>query len=387
MKPFKVTKIVVYPNPAQIQNRKIVRQEITSPKRIVVSPMRYNPPKSNIKIYNAINPNNFTPQRKINRCFQVRNVSAQPSSASVRPLQVNNKFNRINAKIVPRKTNLNNSNVKMSPQRGNLNKANVSVFTPQNNFNNNYVMQQNNLNNPNNNYNLQQNNFNNFNNNSTSQQNNFTNFNNNINPQQNNFNNFNNNFTPQQNDFNNNFNNNINQQQNNFNNNFNNMNAQQNNFNNNFNNNMNAQLINQNNINNNINLYQNQNNFNNNYTPPVNPTNINSNFYPQQQEMTLSIYSPPTENNFRLIERGQGIGDLEYTSIIAAAKEALNCRDDPLSNGVTRRIKSLIGGEWFVYVCMEGLKGYDFNLSATMGSEFVSFVLNKFHFQVCRLHN
>ena len=74
-------------------------------------------------------------------------------------------------------------------------------------------------------------------------------------------------------------------------------------------------------------------------------------------------------------------------TIIDSAKEALQCKDDPLSNGVTRRIKNHIGGEWFVYACMEGLKGYDFNLSDASGNEYVSFIIDNFHFRVCKLHN
>ena len=377
-KPFSPAKLVVIQNPAQIQNQKTIRLK-ASPNRIITSPTRYDPKKNIYKTYKAlkidvVNPGNLSPQKRIiTKKFIVKNVN-QPSNYSVRLIQPNsNRLKNVNANFIQQQNNLNNINVSM--QKNQLNKANINVYPNQNNFNNNnYSQQQNNFNN-----NVQQQN--NFNNNYSVQQNNF---NNNYGQQQNNFNN---NYSMQQNNFNNNYG----QQQNNFNNNY---SMQQNNFNN-FNN-YNQQAMNSNNMNNNINnnsCYPNQNNYNNfnnvnnNFSTVRNPTNINPNFSQSEQEMTLSIHSPPKENNYRLIKRGQEIGDLEYSSIVAAAKQALNCRDDPLSNGVTRRIKSLIGGEWFVYVCMEGLKGYDFNLSVMQGNEYVSFILGDFHFQVCKLHN
>lgn len=225
----------------------------------------------------------------------------------------------------------------------NLHAQNGNVNYPQQQINNNY----NNMNNMNQqqNYNMQQQNINN-------------NINNGYMPQQNYVNNMNNGYAPQQN--------------------INNMNngngyVPQQNINN-----MNNGYVNQQNINNmnNVNGYMQQQNINN--------MNIGQN----QGEMTFSIYSPPNgqSDGYQLLKRGAGIGDIEFSSIIVSAKEALRCRDDPLSNGVTRRIKEHIGGEWFVYACVGGLQGFDFNLSDTNGNEYMSFIIDNFHFQVCRLH-
>ena len=46
--------------------------------------------------------------------------------------------------------------------------------------------------------------------------------------------------------------------------------------------------------------------------------------------------------NFKLISIGKGIDNIEYHAIINSANEALKVRENPLSSGVIKRIKSKI---------------------------------------------
>ena len=101
---------------------------------------------------------------------------------------------------------------------------------------------------------------------------------------------------------------------------------------------------------------------------------------------------PPNPNqtdipNFKLISRGNGIDEREYYCITHAAADALNKKEDPLSNGIIKRIKRDLGGEWMVFASIENLKGYDFSLSIVTGNDFLSFTIQNFRFQVCRLRD
>ena len=109
----------------------------------------------------------------------------------------------------------------------------------------------------------------------------------------------------------------------------------------------------------------------------------------QQPQYGQQIYQQQMAQpqNFKLIARGQGIDDNEYNAIITSATNAFNARMNPLSTGTVSIIKQMIGGEWFVFVCPVGEQNYDFSLSVVTGGDFLSFYVDKFHFQVCRLTN
>ena len=109
----------------------------------------------------------------------------------------------------------------------------------------------------------------------------------------------------------------------------------------------------------------------------------------QQPQYGQQIYQQQMvqPQNFKLIARGQGIDDNEYNAIITSATNAFNARMNPLSTGTVNLIKQMIGGEWFVFVCPAGEQNYDFSLSVVTGGDFLSFYVDKFHFQVCRLTN
>ena len=94
-----------------------------------------------------------------------------------------------------------------------------------------------------------------------------------------------------------------------------------------------------------------------------------------------SGYGAPNPNqtdipNFKLISRGNGIDEREYYCITHAAADALNKKEDPLSNGIIKRIKRDIGGEWMVFASIESLKGYDFSLSTITDGELLRALLN-----------
>ena len=95
-------------------------------------------------------------------------------------------------------------------------------------------------------------------------------------------------------------------------------------------------------------------------------------------------------NNIPLIKIISGENNFDEKDcyvITQSAAEALKARDDPLSNGTIKRIKKEIGGEWMVFASVEGLKGYDFHLSSIRGRGFISFVVQNFRFQVCRVES
>ena len=129
---------------------------------------------------------------------------------------------------------------------------------------------------------------------------------------------------------------------------------------------------------------------------PPNPMNQMSNGYgppapppPQFHYSQGDIYGQNQSDipQFKLISRGNGIDNNEFYVITHAAYEALNAREDPLSNGIIKRIKSKIGGEWMAFASIEGLKGYDFSLSIVTGNDFLSFLVQNFRFQICRLRD
>ena len=90
---------------------------------------------------------------------------------------------------------------------------------------------------------------------------------------------------------------------------------------------------------------------------------------------------------FRLIGRGTGIDEREFSVITHSAADALSRKEDPLSNGIIKRIKQDLGGEWMVFASIHDLKGYDFSLSIVTGNDFLSFIIQNFRFQVCRLRD
>ena len=125
--------------------------------------------------------------------------------------------------------------------------------------------------------------------------------------------------------------------------------------------------------------------------------NEHQKYQPQKNNNAKQIYNQHSEYNkngqiinipnFKLINIGKGIDKTEYNTIVNSANEALKVRENPLSSGVIKRIQSKIKGEWMIVASVKGLKGFDFTISKVTGSDFLSFTIDKFHFQVCRIKN
>ena len=117
---------------------------------------------------------------------------------------------------------------------------------------------------------------------------------------------------------------------------------------------------------------------------------------PQKHKNTNQMHNQHSEYNnknqinipnFKLINIGKGIDKIEYYTIVNSANEALKVRENPLSSGVIKRIQAKIKGEWMIVASIKGLKGFDFTISKVTGNDFLSFTIDKFHFQVCRIKN
>ena len=123
--------------------------------------------------------------------------------------------------------------------------------------------------------------------------------------------------------------------------------------------------------------------------------NEHQKYQPQKNNNAKQMYNQHSEYNkngqiinipnFKLINIGKGIDKTEYNTIVNSANEALKVRENPLSSGVIKRIQSKIKGEWMIVASVKGLKGFDFTISKVTGSDFLSFTIDKFHFQVCRI--
>ena len=109
--------------------------------------------------------------------------------------------------------------------------------------------------------------------------------------------------------------------------------------------------------------------------------------YGQIQPNPQFSYATNDIPEFQLIKRGKGIDERELSVITHAAYEALRNREDPLSDGIIRRVKQQIKGEWMAFASIADLKGFDFSLSIVTGNDFLCFIIKNFRFQVCRLRD
>ena len=89
--------------------------------------------------------------------------------------------------------------------------------------------------------------------------------------------------------------------------------------------------------------------------------------------------------NLKLLRRGSEIDDYTYDIITHASYEALKAGEDPLSNGVLKRIKKKIRQEWIVVAFVYGLRRFDFMISNAKISYSADFVIGKFRFQLFKM--
>ena len=115
------------------------------------------------------------------------------------------------------------------------------------------------------------------------------------------------------------------------------------------------------NINNNMN-----DNINNNINININ-NNINNNM------------------NYRIIKVGNIFNNEEVNFIINSSYEEFKKRSDPLSKSIIQRLKNLLKGNWVVFICLDGLKGYDLSVSIDDENKLISFVIENFRFQIIKI--
>ena len=89
---------------------------------------------------------------------------------------------------------------------------------------------------------------------------------------------------------------------------------------------------------------------------------------------------------FQLLSRGSNIDEKEFHVITHAAYDALNKREDPLSEGIRLRIKRQIGREWMIFACIQNLKGIDFAIDCK-DNAFLCFTIKNFRFQICKFRD
>ena len=92
-------------------------------------------------------------------------------------------------------------------------------------------------------------------------------------------------------------------------------------------------------------------------------------------------------DDFQLLGRGIGIDEKEFYIITHSCADCLKKKISPLSDAITKQIKKVLGGEWFVFSMVQDAKGFDFSLSIVTGNDFLCFLIGKFRFQVCRLRD
>ena len=193
---------------------------------------------------------------------------------------------------------------------------------------------------------------------------------------------------------------NMNNNQNNINNNMINMNNNNiygNNMNNNINNNNNIGYdLNPNNINNPqyFNINRENNPFGNpnpnpnqiqNNTNIMNQNILNYNYINNGINQMNQINNSINNINYRIIKCGNKFSNNDINNIIITCKEGYKGREDPLSKWIIQRIKAILGGDWVVFICAIGLKGYDLSVSLDDENRFISFIMDNFKFQIIKI--
>ena len=140
--------------------------------------------------------------------------------------------------------------------------------------------------------------------------------------------------------------------------------------------------------NNNMNNINNMNNMNN---PEYisNPFRIHNQ---NQNQNNINIIGQNSQNinlnnnnDFHLIRCGKKFNNNDINLIINSSYEELNRKGDPLSKSIIQRIKNLLGGNWVVFICVVGLKGYDLSVSVDDEDRLISFIIKNFKFQIIKI--
>ena len=85
---------------------------------------------------------------------------------------------------------------------------------------------------------------------------------------------------------------------------------------------------------------------------------------------------PQYKNNkkYTLITCGNKFSTNDLNIIIDSSYEELIRKKNPLSKYIIQRIKNILGGDWVVFICVDGLKGYDLSVSCNDENRLISFL-------------
>jgi len=139
---------------------------------------------------------------------------------------------------------------------------------------------------------------------------------------------------------------------------------------------------------------ENFNRFDDFHNPNLTPTPYSYNNLDTEYCFQGDIYSNSSKeltnlkgDQIELLNKGKRIDDYEYNVIIKECKEVKDQNKNlyPISKICTERIKQKLPGEWFVLVCPEEEKNYDFYISFNLNEKYMNFVYKNNLFQVCQL--
>ena len=125
---------------------------------------------------------------------------------------------------------------------------------------------------------------------------------------------------------------------------------------------------------------QNQNNIN-----IIGQNSQNINYINNNINNLNSLNILNNNNDFHLIRCGKKFNNNDINLIINSSYEELNRKGDPLSKSIIQRIKNLLGGNWVVFICVVGLKGYDLSVSVDDEDRLISFIIKNFKFQIIKI--
>ena len=89
--------------------------------------------------------------------------------------------------------------------------------------------------------------------------------------------------------------------------------------------------------------------------------------------------------NYHIIRCGNKFNNNEINIIINSSFEEYRRKKDPLSKWIIQRIKNILGGDWVVFICAIGLKGYDLSVSINDENRYISFIIDNFKFQIIKI--
>ena len=87
---------------------------------------------------------------------------------------------------------------------------------------------------------------------------------------------------------------------------------------------------------------------------------------------------------YKDVYRGVGINASTYEVIKNVSLQIYQSKVNFMSKVFSEELKKILGGEWFVFVNPEDNK-YDFSITKTRDIDYVSFVIEKTLFVICRV--